>query len=54
MKPFRLTPLAKADLFDIWSYIAQDNENAANRVEQAIFEACAAAADTPLGGHLRP
>jgi plasmid stabilization system protein ParE len=27
-----LTPLAKADIFDIWSYIADDNEDAADRV----------------------
>ena len=31
-----LTPLAKADIFDIWSYIADDSEDAADRVEQAI------------------
>ena len=28
-----LTPLAKADIFRIWSYIAEDNEAAADRVE---------------------
>jgi plasmid stabilization system protein ParE len=33
-----LTPLAKADIFDIWSYIADDNEDAADRVEQAIYD----------------
>jgi plasmid stabilization system protein ParE len=32
MSAFTLTPLAEADLFDIWSYIAEDNEDAANRV----------------------
>jgi len=37
---FALTSLAKADIFGIWSYIADDNDNAANRVEQAIYEAC--------------
>jgi plasmid stabilization system protein ParE len=38
--PYVLTPLAKANVFDIWSYIADDNEDAADRVEQAIFDAC--------------
>jgi len=37
--PYVLTPLAEADIFDIWSYIADDNENAADRVEQAIYDA---------------
>jgi plasmid stabilization system protein ParE len=29
--PYMLTPLAKADIFDIWAYIADDNEDAADR-----------------------
>jgi plasmid stabilization system protein ParE len=33
MSAYALTRLAKADLFDIWSYIANDSEKAANRVE---------------------
>ena len=37
--PYVLTPLAKADVFDIWSYIADDNEDTADRVEQAIYDA---------------
>ena len=32
MSGYALTPLARADIFDIWSYIADDNEDAANRV----------------------
>lgn len=47
MSGYTLTPLAKADVFDIWSYIAEDNENAADRVEQAIFDACAFVAEAP-------
>jgi antitoxin ParD1/3/4 len=54
MSAFSLTPLAKADIFDIWSYIAENSEEAADRVERAIFEACEAAAKTPLSGHSRP
>jgi plasmid stabilization system protein ParE len=41
MSAYALTPLAKADIFDIWSYIAEDSEDAADRVEGAIYDACA-------------
>ena len=54
MSVYALTPLAKADIFDIWSYIAADSEDAANRVEQAIYDACAFVAEGPLRGHSRP
>ena len=54
MSAYALTPLAKADIFDIWSYIAEDSENAANRVEEAIYDACAVAAETSMRGHSRP
>jgi plasmid stabilization system protein ParE len=33
MSAFVLTPQAKADIFTIWRFIAQDDENAADRVE---------------------
>jgi antitoxin ParD1/3/4 len=54
MSIYALTPLAKADIFDIWSYIADDNEETANRVEQAIYDACAFVAEAPMRGHSRP
>jgi plasmid stabilization system protein ParE len=54
MSGYALTPLAQADVFAIWSYIADDSEDAANRVEQAIYEACAFVADGPIRGHSRP
>lgn len=54
MSGYALTPLAKADIFAIWSYIADDNEDAANRVEQAIYGACAFVAKAPMRGHSRP
>ncbi|MBM4260503.1 MAG: type II toxin-antitoxin system RelE/ParE family toxin [Deltaproteobacteria bacterium] len=54
MSDYVLTPLAKADIFEIWSYIARDNEEAADRVESAIYDACAEAAQAPLRGHTRP
>jgi len=54
MARYSLTPLAKADIFDIWSFIAGDSERAADRVEEAIYEACAFLAEGPLRGHSRP
>jgi plasmid stabilization system protein ParE len=51
MSGYVLTPLAKADIFDIWSYFADDSEDAADRVEQAIYEACAFVAEEPSRGH---
>jgi len=54
MIAYALTPLAKADIFDIWAYIAEDSEDAANRVEQAIYDACSFVAEAPLRGHSRP
>ena len=54
MSAYALTPLAKADIFDIWSYIADDSEDAADRVEQSIYDACTFVAEAPLRGHSRP
>jgi len=54
MSGYALTPLAKADIFEIWSFIAEDNENAADRVEQAIYDGCRFLAEGPLRGHSRP
>jgi plasmid stabilization system protein ParE len=38
MSAYAFTPLARADIFEIWRYIAEQNEEAANRVEQAIYD----------------
>ena len=54
MSGYLLTPLAQADIFHIWSYIALHNEKAADRVEQAIYEACDFLSAGDLRGHLRP
>ena len=54
MSAYVLTPLAKADIFDIWAYIAENSEPVAARVEQAIYDACAFLAEGPLRGHTRP
>ena len=53
MSVYALTPRATADIFDIWSYIADHNEDAADRVEQSIYDACAFVAESPLQGHSR-
>jgi plasmid stabilization system protein ParE len=54
MSVYVLTPLAKSDIFAIWAYIADHNEDAADRVEQAIYRACAFVAEAPMRGHSRP
>ena len=54
MIAYQLTSLAVEDLFEIWSYIARDNPEAANAVEEAIYRACALLAHAPLAGRLRP
>jgi plasmid stabilization system protein ParE len=54
MSIYAFTPLARADIFDIWSYIAEDSEDAADRVERAIYEACTFVAEAPMLGHSRP
>jgi plasmid stabilization system protein ParE len=53
MSDYALTPLAKADIFEIWSYIADDSEETADRVEQAIYDACAFLAEGSMRGHSR-
>jgi plasmid stabilization system protein ParE len=54
MSGYVLTPLAKADIFDIWAYVAEKSEPIADRVEQAIYDGCAFLAKGPLRGHTRP
>jgi len=54
MSAYVLTPRAKADIFEIWSYIAEDSEDAADRVEREIYDACAFVAEAPMRGHSRP
>ena len=53
MSGYRFTPEAAADLFDIWSYIASDNVEAADRVEAAIYDACSFVAQRSLSGQVR-
>jgi plasmid stabilization system protein ParE len=53
MSHYQFTPQAVADLFEIWTYIARDNLEAANRVEEAVYEACGFLAEGPLRGKTR-
>jgi plasmid stabilization system protein ParE len=53
MEKYEITPEAVRDLFDIWNFIAQDNPEAADRVEAAIFHSCDFLADRPLAGRER-
>jgi plasmid stabilization system protein ParE len=50
---FQLTPRAINDLSEIWEYIAEDNADAANRVESAILSACNRLARRPMMGSRR-
>jgi plasmid stabilization system protein ParE len=51
--PFRLTPQATKDLDAIWWIIAEDNRDAAERVEMAIVAACHRLARHPRMGTKR-
>ena len=53
MSQFRLSAEAQADLAEIWSYVAQDSFQAADRVLDRIYEAMLKLAAMPLMGHLR-
>lgn len=53
MASFRLTPDAIDDLDAIWSFISQDNPDAADAVEAEIKAACSFLAGGPLIGHVR-
>ena len=53
MSSYQFTPQAVEDLFEIWSYIANDDSEAASRVEEAIYAACAFLAENPLAGRIR-
>jgi plasmid stabilization system protein ParE len=53
MEKYRITPEAVSDLVEIWNFISQDNPEAADRVEQAVFRACDLLADSPLAGRVR-
>jgi antitoxin ParD1/3/4 len=53
MSSYLLTPQAEDDLFSVWSYIAQDNIEAADRVEAQIYAAFDFLVSAPQAGHVR-
>ena len=53
MKGFRLAPQARADIREIWTYIAADSSEAAGRVRNAILDSCRRLAQHPRIGHRR-
>jgi toxin ParE1/3/4 len=54
MSMFVLHPEAFADLNEIWEYIAADNQDAADRVLEEIYDAIGALVRFPHQGHSRP
>ncbi len=53
MADFFYSPEARRDLLEIWEFIAQDDLDAADRVEQEIEEALAMLSRNPELGHVR-
>jgi len=53
MNGIQFTPQAVDDLFEIWRYIAEENIDAANRVEDAVYSACTFLASAPHAGRVR-
>ncbi|MDQ6706466.1 MAG: type II toxin-antitoxin system RelE/ParE family toxin [Acidobacteriota bacterium] len=54
MSGFILHPEAFTDLDDIWEFIAQDNQDAADRVREEIYKIIGALVPFPQKGHRRP
>jgi toxin ParE1/3/4 len=54
MPDYRLSTRAHRDLTEIWSYIARNNIEAADRVFDELLKACAELARSPRMGHPRP
>jgi plasmid stabilization system protein ParE len=54
MSEYEISGQAELDLSDIWRYIAEDSPDAADRVEEAIFDACRLVAENPLIGRMQP
>lgn len=53
MAKFHITNEARNDLDGVWLYIARDNPDTADRVENEIIESLYLLADQPLIGHKR-
>ena len=53
MSEYRFTPQALDDLFSLWSYVAEESPEAANRVEEAVYSSCAFLVQSPHAGRIR-
>lgn len=53
MRGYSVSPQALDDLFEIWQYIAQDSEEAADRVQSEFYNLFSSLAQTPAQGHSR-
>ena len=53
MKGFVFTDEARADLFEVWSYVAEDHLPSADELERDLMDACAKLARCPGIGHRR-
>lgn len=53
MADYFFAPEARLDLLEIWEYIAQDNLDAADRVESEVKEILSMLAHNPEAGHIR-
>lgn len=54
MAQSELSPEAQSDLIEIWSYIAQYNEEAADNLIDKIYQKSQVLADSPYIGVARP
>ena len=53
MPEIRITHLAKSDLLEIWSYIAEDSMSAADKFLDTIEQKCRLISHAPKVGRLR-
>ena len=53
-RSYALTASAKADLQEIWCFIAEDSPEEADKLESDIYEACERLATHPDMGSKRP
>ena len=51
---YRISPRADAEIDEIWTFIAQDDQRAADRFEQSLHEAMEQPGRMPGMGHRRP
>ena len=53
MSGYSVSPQAVEDLFEIWQYIARDDESVADRVQSEFYETFRSLARMPGQGHRR-